>query len=95
MATNELPALDYYFRLWPEGRLTNAPVVIFDWDTEAVYDACYTWRKIAHVNDIWSQLPNELIEQIAQSCIVRRRIQYQPSGTVYRSRIHEYYVDFT
>jgi hypothetical protein len=60
-------------------------------NTEPVYNACYEWRKIAHISELWSQLPNEMIEMIARSCIVRQRIEYQPSGTVNYSTMRESY----
>ena len=62
------------FSLWPAGRHE--------------YKACYEWRKVARVHEVWSQLPNELIEMIAQHCIVY--VVYQPSGSCNMSRITEF-----
>lgn len=54
---------------------------------EKVYDACYEWRKVLKRNELWAQLPGELIEIIAKQCVVVREPVYQSSGTVNFSRI--------
>jgi phage terminase small subunit len=33
------------------------------------YNACYEWRKIVLRNEIWSQLPAEIVEIISRYCI--------------------------
>ena len=59
----------------------------FHLQPEKVYDACYEWRKVLKRNELWAQLPGELIEIIAKQCVVVREPVYQPSGTINFSRI--------
>ena len=53
------------------------------------YDACYEWRKISMKSELWSQLPFEMIEEIAYHCIIYTIIEHQPSGMTNMSRIHD------
>ena len=52
------------------------------------YNACYEWRKVVSRNELWSQLPQEIIEMVASECVVKRIVaQHQPSGSCNFSRI--------
>lgn len=35
------------------------------------YSACYNWRLVTKTNKLWSQLPQEMIEMIAEYCILK------------------------
>jgi len=51
---------------------------------EKNYHYCYEWRRIVMKNKLWAQLPQELIENIANYCITYTN---QPSGTANFSNI--------
>ncbi len=55
------------------------------------YNACYEWRKIVLRNDLWKQLPQEMIESVARFCTVKDR--YHPSGHCNFSRIDNCYLE--
>ena len=43
------------------------------------YTACYEWRKVVLKSDVWCNLPQEMVEQIAKACICITEMQ--PSGS--------------
>lgn len=65
-------------------------------ETVKEYDACYEWRKVLLRNELWAQLPPEIIECIAKECIKIKFIPslHQPSGSCNFSRIDNFGLDF-
>jgi hypothetical protein len=61
-------------------------------ETVKEYDACYEWRKVLLRNELWAQLPPEIIECIAKECIKITFIPslHQPSGSCNFSRIDNF-----
>lgn len=52
------------------------------------YKYCYEWRKVVLRHELWSQLPQEMVEKIAKKCIIDVFVysfqlypgEFQPSG---------------
>ena len=57
------------------------------------YTACYEWRKVVLKSDIWCNLPQEMVEQIAKACITTSEMQ--PSGSSNFSNLSSLRVTFS